>query len=94
MDKVYSEQKTPKIRILFTGTRQTMQTTKLNKAQLEILKLLATDISEEDTKAIKKLITAYFVRKVLDQVDELWEERGVTNDTLDEWLHEHKRTSY
>lgn len=63
----------------------------LNNAQLELLKLFADDVPEEDLVAIKALISKYFLEKAKDEADRLWEEKGLDSDEL---LKEHRRTPY
>ena len=36
----------------------------------------------------------YFAQKAIDEADLLWDERGYTQDTMTQWLNEHKRTPY
>ncbi len=41
--------------------------------QLELLKLYADNISDEDLKVIRRLIAQYFASKASDEADEIWE---------------------
>jgi len=68
--------------------------TPLNNAQLEILKLFARDLEETDLKEIKRLIVRYLGDKLTKMADEVWEEKGWTNETMDEMLDLHERTPY
>ncbi|PHN08056.1 hypothetical protein [Flavilitoribacter nigricans] len=63
----------------------------LNNAQLELLKLFADDVSEEDLVAIKALISKYFLDKAKDEADRIWDEKNMDSDEL---LKEHRRTPY
>ena len=65
--------------------------TPLNKAQLELLKLFSKVNNEEELMEIKRLIGQYYANKATKEADRLWDERGYTQETMDEWLrHEHK----
>ncbi len=63
----------------------------LSNLQLELLKLYADGISEDDLKAIQRLIARYFAEKASDEADETWEEKGYS---VKEILKEHSRTPY
>lgn len=63
----------------------------LNNAQLELLKLFADDVPEEDLLAIKELISKYFLEKAKDEADRIWEEKGMDSDEL---LKKHRRKPY
>ena len=62
----------------------------LSNLQLEFLKLYADNIPEEDLKNIQRMIARYFAEKAIQQADNIWEERGYTEDQL---LSEHNRTA-
>jgi len=66
----------------------------LNPAQLEILKLFSRDLAEEDLLAIKRLIVKYLAEKASRMADEIWQEKGWTNEDMDELSHTHLRTPY
>ncbi len=71
-----------------------MQTSKsMSNIQLELLKLYATDIPDEDLINIKRLMVQYFAEKITQQMDLLWEENNWTAETMHEWAKEHLRSS-
>jgi hypothetical protein len=55
----------------------------LNKAQLELLKLFSRVKSEEELMDIKRLVTRYYAERLMKRVDQIWEERGYTQEDLD-----------
>lgn len=72
---------------------ETLQTP-LNKAQLELLKLFSRVTDEEELTEIKRLIGQYYANKAIKEADRLWEVRGYTQETMDEWVsHEHKHAN-
>lgn len=72
---------------------ETLQTP-LNKAQLELLKLFSKVNNEEELMEIKALIGQYYAKKAITEADRLWDERGYTQEKMDEWLsHEHKHAN-
>ena len=66
----------------------------LNPAQLEILKLFSRDLPEEDLLAIKRLIVKYLVEKASRMADQIWQEKGWTNEDMDKLAHTHMKTPY
>lgn len=68
--------------------------TPLNDLQLEILKLFSRELEEKDLLAIKRLIVKYLAEKVTRMADEVWEEKGWTNEDMEKMLNRHERTPY
>lgn len=66
----------------------------LSNMQLELLKLYSTGVSDEDLIEIKKLISKYFAEKMMDMADQIWEEKGWTNEYMEELSNTHMRTPY
>ena len=58
----------------------------LTNLQLELLKLYSFNLPDEQLIEIKRLLANFFADKASDEMDKLWEEKGWTNDTMDEWL--------
>ena len=50
--------------------------------QLELLKLYASNISEEDLLKIKELLARFFFEKAKDAADLAWVEKGLTEEKL------------
>ncbi len=70
------------------------QSTKLSNLQLELLKLYAQNIQDEDLLAIKKMIGQYFAKKASEEMDTFLENTGNVDATLKEWENGHYRTTY
>lgn len=62
--------------------------THLSNIQKEMLKLYSTDIKEEELKDIKKMIGEYFAKKASKEADEIWEDKGYSDEEMDKWLNE------
>jgi hypothetical protein len=62
-----------------------------NNVQLELLKLFADNVPEEDLLAIKELISRYFFEKAKNEADQIWEAKGMDSHEL---LKKHRRTPY
>jgi hypothetical protein len=59
--------------------------------QLELLKLYARDVPEQDLLEIKRLLAQYFIDKSSDLADKVWDEKGLSEGDI---LAHHKRTPY
>lgn len=58
---------------------------KLSNLQLELLKLYAMNVSDEELRDIKQLLAKYFMERAMDESDRVWDERGYTNELMEEW---------
>ena len=67
------------------------QYTGLSNLQLELLKLYANNVSEENLLEIKWLLARYFAQKATEAMDKIWEEKGLTEQDMINWTHEHHR---
>ncbi|EDN67912.1 hypothetical protein BGP_3359 [Beggiatoa sp. PS] len=63
----------------------------LSNLQLELLKLYANNISEQQLFEIKLILANYFAQKASDAMDEIWKTQGLTEQTMIEWTYEHNR---
>ena len=60
----------------------------LSDLQLELLKLYSTDVTAEELREVKRLLGRHFGRKAVQTADRVWDERGLTDEDMDAWLHE------
>jgi hypothetical protein len=58
----------------------------LSNLQLELLQLYGENVAEEDLKHIKRLIANYFAEKAVRSADMEWDEKGYSDELMDEWL--------
>ena len=66
----------------------------LSNIQLELLKLFSRNVEESDLREIKQLLVQYFAKKLENEANRIWEEKGWTDETMDEFLKTHMRTPY
>jgi len=66
----------------------------LSNIQLELLKVFSRDVSEEDLKEVKRLLTRYFAEKAIEEANKVWDEKGWTDEDAERMLHTHMRTPY
>lgn len=65
--------------------------TRLTNLQLELIKLFHYNLNETQLTEVKSLLATYFAKNATEEMDEIWEEKGLTNETMDSWLNEHMR---
>ncbi len=58
----------------------------LTNAQLELLKMFSSDLSEADLAALRRTLANFFADRASDEMDRLWEERGWTDATMEGWV--------
>lgn len=62
--------------------------TPLSNIQQELLKLYSSNIDEADLLHIKKYLADYFANKAIREADNIWEQKGYTDETMNHWLNE------
>ena len=67
--------------------------TKLSNLQIELLKIYESGVAEQELLEIKQVLAHYFAEKASRRMDELWEARGWTANTMHEWLNGHQRSN-
>jgi hypothetical protein len=60
----------------------------LSNVQIELLKLYATDLSEEDLQELKNQLAQFYARKSIQAANEAWQQKGLTQEDMDKWLNE------
>lgn len=63
----------------------------LSNLQLELLRLYGNGVSEESLREIKSILAKYFADKATDAMDRIWDENGLTEQTMIDWTNEHNR---
>ncbi len=66
----------------------------LTELQLELVKTFARPLPEDQVPEIRQLLADYFARKVDEESERIFEERGYDERTINEWLNTHMRTPY
>ena len=60
----------------------------LSNIQKELLKLYSTDMKENELTELKTVLSRYFAQKAINEVDDIWDKRKLSNKEMDEWLSE------
>ncbi|MFN7119383.1 MAG: hypothetical protein ACK4TA_21475 [Saprospiraceae bacterium] len=61
----------------------------LNTAQLEILKLFDRQMSEAELMELKQLLIDFLAKKVVEEADKAFDEKGYTAEDIERWKTEH-----
>lgn len=64
----------------------------LSNLQLELVKLFRYELSDEQLLEIRRMLSRYFAQKVTDEMSQLWEEKGWSDETIEEWKNEKMRS--
>ena len=69
-------------------------TKRLTNLQIELIKLFEYQVDDRQLLEIKEILAQYFAAEATKEMDNLWQEKGWTNDTMREWTETHIRTPY
>ena len=67
---------------------------KFSNIQLELLKLYANDVSDEDLVVFRDFFTKYFAEKAVKEANKIWDEENWDNAKIDDLLSSNFRTPY
>ena len=70
------------------------QPTRLNTMQQYMLRLFKRELSPQQEKDIRELLSNYFAKLVDDELDTIVAEEGITAEQLEEAATVHRRTPY
>jgi cell division protein ZapA (FtsZ GTPase activity inhibitor) len=65
-----------------------------NPAQLELLSTMASLNTEADLIELKQALARFFADRADREMERLWNEGAINEETLESWKHEHMRTPY
>jgi uncharacterized iron-regulated protein len=71
-----------------------MQTTKLNPIQLQLLQLFSLEMSEKELAEIKAILMEYYDNQAQNEIDKIWEQKGMNQQIMEDLLNTHIRSSY
>lgn len=70
------------------------QSMELNRAQLDILRLLGRMKTMEQVEELRQVISNYYAQKATEEMDRLWDNGIWSEEQNDAVLNEHLRTPY
>ena len=62
----------------------------LTNTQLQLLKLYAYDLKEDEMQDLQKVLATFFAERIQIHTGKIWQERGYTNETMNQWLNDEK----
>lgn len=65
-----------------------------NPAQLELLSTMASLTTEADLIELKQAIARFFAERADREMERLWDDGTINEETLKSWENEHMRTPY
>ncbi len=68
-------------------------TKSLSNLQLELLKLYANNLPDQQLLEVKQLLAQYFAQKATEAMDVVWGQKGLTEQNMINWTNEHNRAS-
>jgi len=60
----------------------------LSNIQIELMKLYSTNLSDNEMMELKNVLANFFGNKAIEKANQIWDERGLTNDDMDKWLNQ------
>ena len=60
----------------------------LTNVQVELINTFAYNLPEDELKDLKKVLTDFFAQRIKKKTDSIWNKRGYTSETMNEWLNE------
>ena len=67
---------------------------KFNQPQLDLLRMFSKPFPDEEWTEIKDLLSAYFMEKASEEMDNLFKQKGWGDDKIKEWSGTHMLTPY
>lgn len=67
---------------------------RFSNAQLEVLKVLADDLPADDLLFLKKVLLRFKAERLMDKADQIWDEKGWTDEDVKRLLQIKMRTPY
>lgn len=71
-----------------------LNTMQLTNVQMELLKLFQMEISTEELKEIKSMISKYLADKGTNDFDNIISQKGISSKEVSNWQYEHNRANY
>ena len=59
----------------------------LNPLQLELLKLYSTEMTVSELNELKRELARFFAAKAVASADQVWADRGLSDEDMDTWLN-------
>ncbi|GHT85232.1 hypothetical protein FACS18947_3740 [Bacteroidia bacterium] len=71
-----------------------MEATVLNPIQLQLLQMFSYQKKEAELEEMRDVLLTHLRAKCDEESKRIWEEKGMSNELMNEWLNTHMRTPY
>ena len=59
----------------------------LTNAQMELMKLFGTDLSDKELVELKSLLSRFYADKATRAADMIWDKQDLSDEAMDSWLN-------
>lgn len=66
----------------------------LSNMQLELLKVFSHELKEQELLELKQLLVQFFANRAIQAANQVWDEKGWTDEDVDRMLETKMRTPY
>lgn len=70
------------------------QSLRFNQAQRDVLNVVSVLHTDDDIKALRRVLIKFMNDRLQDELDKLWDTGELSQEKLDSMKKEHLRTSY
>lgn len=71
-----------------------MERTVFNPAQMRLLQMMSYIKTDEELAELQNVISDYYAKRMDEEMDKLWDQGVLNEDTIEQWGKEHLRTPY
>lgn len=64
----------------------------MSNLQLELLRLYGNGVSDETLREVKDVLAKYFADRATNEMDSVWNDKGLTEQGMIDWTNEHNRS--
>jgi hypothetical protein len=64
----------------------------MSNLQLELLRLYGNGVSDETLREVKDIPAKYFADRATNEMDSVWNDKGLTEQGMIDWTNEHNRS--
>ena len=82
-DTIYAKHKQKRARM-----GEAILNNNFSNIQMELLKLYATNISDNELKEIKQKLAEFFSQKAINEADKLWDEKQMDDALMTKWIND------
>ena len=66
----------------------------LHEAKMDLLRVVDRIKTVDEIQVIRKVLANYYAQKAEEEMDRLWDNGSINEQTIEQWGKEHMRTPY